>query len=138
MLSTNNIVSTIVSPVVQKRVIRSPTQKSILMNIADRASDDGTGIWYSKGTIARDPGYGKRTVHVVNDGMMKAGLIVASGSRRCAHGYTVEHRICPDAMQRLKAPQAEPVRKAETTRYDRLARSCGSSVAIAATVRWWT
>lgn len=38
------------------------TEKFVLMYYADRASDDGTGIWPSVETVARATGFSKRTV----------------------------------------------------------------------------
>ncbi|WP_323715498.1 hypothetical protein [Paracoccus aminovorans] len=32
----------------------SPVRKQIIMFLADKASDDGSGIWCSKGTILQD------------------------------------------------------------------------------------
>ena len=46
--------SNLVSNLVQTKKVGSNTQKSILMYMADKASDDGTGIWVSKKNMAAD------------------------------------------------------------------------------------
>ena len=46
--------SNLVSNVIQTKLIGSPTKKAILMYMADKASDDGSGIWVSKGNMAKD------------------------------------------------------------------------------------
>ncbi len=103
--------SNIVSALVQKRVVGSPTRKSILLYMAGCASDDGTGIWCSKATIARDLEYTKRTIQLAVDEILAAGLIQECGSRRCAHGYTVEYRICLDVVKCLPSTHAEGSKK---------------------------
>ncbi len=84
--------------------------------MAGCASDDGTGVWCSKSTIARDLEYGKRTVQVAVDDMVQSGLIAEVGNRRCAHGYTVEYRICLDVVKTLEPTQQEAVKKAKSER----------------------
>ncbi len=95
--------SNIVSALVQKRKVGSPTRKAILMFMASCASDDGSGVWTSKATMARDLEMGKRTVQVSIDDLASMGLISEDGTRRCPHGFTVEYRLNLDAISRLDA-----------------------------------
>ena len=45
-----------------ERKFGSATRKQIIMFLADKASDDGSGIWCSKGTIQRHTELGETTV----------------------------------------------------------------------------
>jgi len=103
--------SNIVSALVQKRKVGSPTRKAVLMYMASCASDDGSGIWASKATIARDLEYSKRTVQAGIDDMVAAGLIQEAGKRRCAHGFTVEYRIILDAVRALDSTNQDGPKK---------------------------
>ena len=57
--------SNIVTAACQKRVFGSGPKKAVIMYMADRASDDGEGIWTSKKTIADDTELSKRTVQKI-------------------------------------------------------------------------
>ena len=94
--------SNLVSAIVQKRKVGSLTRKGILMFMATCASDDGSGVWTSKANMARDLEMGKRTVQVGIDHLVKQGLISEVGTRRCAHGYTVEYCLNLDAIRALE------------------------------------
>ena len=54
--------SNIISAIAQRKVVGSGARKSILMHLANFASDDGSGIWASKSNMASDLELGKRTV----------------------------------------------------------------------------
>ena len=56
--------SNLVSNVIQTKLIGSPTKKAILMYMADKASDDGSGIWVSKGNMAADLEMSSRAVRI--------------------------------------------------------------------------
>ena len=45
-----------------ERKFGSPVRKQIIMFLADKASDDGSGIWCSKGTVHRHTELGESTV----------------------------------------------------------------------------
>ncbi|MDF1628105.1 MAG: helix-turn-helix domain-containing protein [Parvibaculaceae bacterium] len=108
--------SNIVSALVQKRKVGSPTRKGILMFMASCASDDGSGVWTSKATMARDLEMGKRTVQVGIDDLMNQGLISEVGTRRCAHGFTIEYRLNLAAIKALEATNPDRPKRSETTR----------------------
>ncbi|MCF7747002.1 hypothetical protein GLP43_05405 [Sulfitobacter sp. M39] len=107
--------SNIVSALVQKRKVGSPTRKGILMFMASCASDDGSGVWTSKATMARDLEMGKRTVQVSIDDLAKQGLISEVGTRRCAHGFTIEYRLNLHAIKALEPTNPERSKVADTT-----------------------
>ena len=44
--------SNLVSNLIQTKKVGSLTKKAILMYMADKASDDGSGIWVSKANMA--------------------------------------------------------------------------------------
>lgn len=84
----------------------SPVRKQIIMFLANKASDDGSGIWCSKGTIQRHTELGESTVKRTITEFLREGLIVESGHRPCKNGYTVVYRIVLDAVSGL-APICE-------------------------------
>lgn len=85
--------SNIVSAMVQRRRAGSLTKKAILLYMADRASDDGTGIWSSKAHIAADLEITKRAVQQNVQELVTQGLLIVAGQKPCPRGYTVEYCI---------------------------------------------
>jgi len=63
------------------------------MFLADKASDDGSGIWCSKGTIQRHTELGESTVKRTMREFLKEGILIQTGARGCKNGYTVVYRI---------------------------------------------
>lgn len=93
--------SNIVSGLVQRKKVGSPTRKAVLMYMAGCASDDGTGVWSSKANIAADLEMGKRTVQNCVDDLVKISLISEVGNRQCRNGFTVEYRLNLAAISAL-------------------------------------
>ena len=90
-----------------ERRFGSAARKQIIMFLADKASDDGSGIWCSKGTIQRHTELGESTVkRTVND-FLREGILVETGQRRCQNGYTVIYRIVLAKLSELEST-AEP------------------------------
>jgi len=109
--------SNLISATVQRRVVGSATRKSVLLYMADKAADDGSGIWTSKANIARDLELGIRAVQYAIRGLVDAGLLIEIGQRDCKHGYTVEYGIVNDAVSALPSTRdAPPDREKTTTR----------------------
>lgn len=81
----------------------SPVRKQIIMFLADKASDDGSGIWCSKGTIARHSELGETTVKRAVAEFLAEGILVETGRRPCVNGYTPIYRIDLDAVERLES-----------------------------------
>ncbi|WP_458323157.1 hypothetical protein [Roseobacter sp. A03A-229] len=77
------------------------------MFLADKASDDGSGIWCSKGTIQRHTELGETTVKRTIRDFLKEGILVETGSRGCKNGFTVVYRIDLARIEALELT-AEP------------------------------
>ena len=84
-----------------ERKFGSATRKQIIMFLADKASDDGSGIWCSKGTVARHTELSKSTVKRVFQQFLNEGIIVETGRRNNSHGFTVEYCINLDKVVEL-------------------------------------
>lgn len=110
--------SNLVSALVQRRKVGSPTRKSVLMLMAACASDDGTGVWSSKANMARDLEMGKRTVQNCVEDLLNANLISQVGKRKCKNGFTTEYRLNLDAISALDRTRAgdAPVQEMHLTR----------------------
>lgn len=107
--------SNLISAAVQRRVIGSATRKSVLLYMADKAADDGNGIWTSKANIARDLELGIRAVQYAIRDLVTAGLLIEIGQRDCKHGYTVEYGIVVDAINGLPSTRDAPADRSKTT-----------------------
>ena len=90
--------SHVITGIVQRRKVGSPTRKAVLLFMAGCASDDGTGVWTSKANMADDLEMGRRTVQVCIDDLIAAGLISEVGQKPCRNGFTVEYRLNVDAI----------------------------------------
>lgn len=111
--------SNVVSGIVQRHKVGSPTRKAVLMFMAGCASDDGSGVWTSKANMAADLEMGKRTVQVCVDDLVRDGLISETGKRTCRNGYTVEYKLNLPAIQALESTRSDDIREAELTRAGR-------------------
>ena len=90
------------------RKFGSPVRKQIIMLLADKASDEGSGIYCSKGYIRRHTELGESTVKRTVGELVKDGLLVETGQRRrCKNGYTVIYRLDLVRIDKLE-PIAEP------------------------------
>jgi hypothetical protein len=85
----------------------SAARKQIIMFLADKASDDGSGIWCSKGTIQRHTELGESTVKRTISDFLKEGILVETGRRPCKNGFTVIYRILLARVMALEST-AEP------------------------------
>ena len=89
------------------RIFGSAARKQIIMFLADKASDDGSGIWCSKGTIQRHTELGESTVKRTITDFLREGILIETGRRPCKNGFTVIYRIVPDRVMALES-SAEP------------------------------
>ena len=90
------------------------------MFLADKASDDGSGIWCSKGTIHRHTELGESTVKRAVNELVQEGILIETGQhRRCKHGYTVVYHMNLAIVQTLELI-SEP--------YDKVGYPTGSRV----------
>lgn len=67
--------------------------KSILLYMADKASDDGSGVWVSKSRIARELETTDRTVQRKIDDLTKMGFLKMAGRRAHKNGFTFDYTI---------------------------------------------
>ena len=90
-----------------ERRFGSAARKQIIMFLADKASDDGSGIWCSKGTIQRHTELSESTVKRTIIDFLREGILIETGRRHCKNGYTVIYRIVLESVAALE-PTAEP------------------------------
>lgn len=90
-----------------ERRFGSTARKQIIMILADKASDDGSGIWCSKRTIQRHTGLGESTVKQTISDFLREGILVETGRRPCKNGFTVIYQIVLNRVIALDS-SAEP------------------------------
>jgi hypothetical protein len=90
-----------------ERRFGSAARKQIIMFLADKASDDGSGIWCSKGTIQRHTELSESTVKRTIIDFLQEGILIETGRRHCKNGYTVIYRIVPERVAAMETT-AEP------------------------------
>lgn len=88
-------------PEVYKRQVGKLARVAVLALMADKASDDGSGIWASKQTFADELGCSKQTILDTIASLIEDGLVTEIGQRECQNGYTTEYRIEIDALEEL-------------------------------------
>lgn len=80
--------------------IGSLLRKSVLVLLADKASDDGSGIYASKQTMADELCCSKQAVIKTIREFVNEGILEVSGKREMTNGHTVEYRL---AIRKLTA-----------------------------------
>lgn len=93
-----------VAALVYSRQVGSMARKAVLAYFAERANDDGTGIWSSKQRIADEIECSKQTVIATTKALIADGLVIEAGQHRNQNGYTVVYNIMLSAVAAL--PQA--------------------------------
>lgn len=96
-------VSRLVATIVYSRQVGSMVRKAVLAYCADRASDDGRGIWASKQRIADEIECDRRTVIRTINALIADGILEAVGTRSCRGGATIEYSINITAVLALPA-----------------------------------
>lgn len=99
-----------VSVLVYSRRFGSPIRKAVMVYFAERASDNGEGIWASKATIANAIECGRSTVIRTVKDFVAEGLLSEVGKRPCRNGETVEYAINLDAVAALDLANDVPER----------------------------
>lgn len=84
-----------------KRQIGNMARKAVMVLLADKASDDGSGIWASKQRMAEEIGASKQTVIATLKALTDDGLVREAGKRKCTNGYTIEYAINVKALKAL-------------------------------------
>ncbi|WP_428926354.1 hypothetical protein [Marinibacterium sp. SX1] len=83
------------------RKFGSAPRKQVIMFLADKASDDGEGVYCSKHSIAKFTELSLATVKRIVRDFIAEGILVQTGKRECDYGYTIEYRICLAAVSEL-------------------------------------
>lgn len=86
---------------VYKRQVGNMARNAVMVLMADKASDDGSGIWASKQRMADEIGASKQTVIATIKALIEDGLLREHGQRRHANGYTIEYAINVRALRSL-------------------------------------
>lgn len=94
-----------VAALVYRKKLGSIARKSIMAYCAERANDDGSGVWASKVRIAKEVECSKHTVIDTMRTFVSEGLMIEVGQRRTTNGYVVEYALniaqisaLPDAL----------------------------------------
>lgn len=109
-----------------KRQVGNMARKAVMVLLADKASDDGSGIWASKQRMADEIGATKQTVISTIKGLIAEGLVKEMGQRKSPNGYTVEYCIVVSALialplvpshqsKNLTGQAGSPVKKPDLT-----------------------
>lgn len=98
--------SRIVATLVYSKRVGTMARKAIMAYCADRANDDGSGIWASKQRIADEIECSRQTVITAIRELVSEGLLSEIGRRKCKNGYTIEYNISLEAVRKL--PDAKP------------------------------
>lgn len=96
-----------VTSLAQKRIAGTPTRKAVLMYLADRASDDGSGIWTSKAHIAADTELSKRSVQNSMNQFEQEGLLSKTGTKQCQNGFTYEYSLSIEHLKLLPSTRKD-------------------------------
>ncbi len=100
----------------RSRKFRTHTIKHVIKEMADRASDDGTGIYCSKQTLANDTGLSKTSVKKHTQELLESGLIVETGKYWREGRYTKVYRIVLERVHELeKKPERMKAKKLTPT-----------------------
>lgn len=81
--------------------VGSLLRKSVLVLLADKASDDGSGIWASKQTMADELCCSKQAVIKSMNEFQAEGLLRETGTRKNPNGYTVTYTLNVAAIEAL-------------------------------------
>lgn len=99
---------------VYSRRLGSAHRKAILAYMADRASDDGRGVFCSKGTIAEETEIARSTVFKTIRDLVSEGVLIEAGSRACKNGATVVYDLNLEAIRDF--PEVKSDQSASRTR----------------------
>ena len=84
------------------------TGKSVLLLMADFASDDGSGIWASKATMALELETTIKTIQRTIKKLIELGLVQETGVRKHRNGETYEYKIDMDQVRKRPLVRPEP------------------------------
>lgn len=95
-----------------RRILESPgcahgPAWALLVSMANRASDDGTGVWESIGNLARRCGIDRATAFRALPELLASGLLVDTGEKRPSHRGGRATRVYTIDLSRLSAPTSQ-------------------------------
>ena len=119
-----------------ERRFGSAARKQIIMFLADKASDDGSGIWCSKGTIQRHTELSESTVKRTIIDFLREGILIETGRRHCKNGYTVIYRIVLERVASMETTAEPDILTGVTVNPVQPEPGTGSTVAGVRGSRW--
>lgn len=84
-----------------KADVGSLLRKSVLVMLADKASDDGSGIWASKQTMADELCCSKQAILNTLRQFVDEGLLDETGRRKNRNGFTITYTLNVEALEGL-------------------------------------
>jgi hypothetical protein len=102
----------------RKRLGLEITGKAIILLMGDLASDDGSGIWASKPTMAAELETTPRTIQRQIHKLIDAGFVEEVGTRRHRNGDTIEYRIVVEAVKNCPDNRDRPPTHSRPTTQD--------------------
>lgn len=91
-----------VAALVYRKQVGSMARKAILAYCAERANDDGSGIWASKVTIAKEVECTKKTVIDTMKTFVDEGILALVGKKKISNGFVHVYNINLPAVEALK------------------------------------
>lgn len=84
------------------------TGKALILLMGDLASDDGSGIWASKPTMASELETSEPTVQRTIKDLINAGFVAEVGKRQHRNGFTYEYRIIVERVELCEKLRTSP------------------------------
>lgn len=79
-----------------------------MLLMAEFASDDGSGIWASKATMAKELETTERTIQRSIKAMIAAGLVSEAGRKKHRNGETYEYQINVETVSKCPSNRVAP------------------------------
>lgn len=76
-----------------ERKLWSAPRKQIIMFLADKASDDGSGIWCSKDAVQRHTELGASTVKRTIHEFRNEDILIETRKKKCKNGHSIVYRM---------------------------------------------
>lgn len=86
---------------VSRRKVGGQSRKLLLMTMADKANDDGSGVYASFSTLAEACEMNRATVKRLIKEFEDEGLVAKVGERECSNGRTNDYTLNVDAIDAL-------------------------------------
>ena len=77
------------------------TRKAVLVAMADRANDDGTGVWVSKTRLAAEIEVTRQTIYQIVRELVEAEILLDRGQRNARRGYTIQYDLNVKAIKQF-------------------------------------